>query len=945
VTIGIPTPKLERRTLSREFSDCQFDARTRKDAQFRILGDAIIPVPLEERSSWMVVAVQGLVTLLVIGVLPLTEGVASADSDPSADESQAIRGDDLLERAWQARADGRPDDAEADLHEALAQFEQLGDLRGERIARVNLAELLADQERVDEAVGVLRPAVELADNSVDRSAPIATRALLSDIYVDAGRPLEGLAWADATLVAAAALDHPEYLPAAVFTYLRTSAAVDGSSATLLAAVDHVERRLAGETGYDGPVSIPHLVFTHGAIALARGDQPTALDAMDMAVTAADTIGVPDDLPALLCGLGLVAHQAGEGARAREALERGLAIEPDVPLLATLALLEWREGWVDRAISRYGEAIDLAQPRGVDGETAELRIAQADAYAATGALDAARRQHEVALDELLRAGDSRGEVIQRARLARLDLRLGRMAEARRQAERSLSLNRDPFEARGVAPSYLAPGAAAEALSVLAAVYWERGEVQDAEAALVQASAVLGTPDAPPYAVAAAFGRVALLRGEPERAVTRFGEREAAAADWRLLHGLAVANWRMGDLELAEEMLRETLAAAVAEPVARSGEWDSLVPSLRAARGDLVSLLLQQQRLRDALDVVLAEHGRSVTEVQSQVGPAGAALVLGASSGEGVLWVVTAEDVVSHALGVSIVEIERRVLEYVAVVATEPVAGKLPAGAWREPSRALYELLRPVLEELAGVDELLVAPHGAFARLPFATLLDGDEPLVARYRIAMLGASSPEAERTLPRRPNVSASIARPEEAQSDADALGAVYRRATVIQTPPPSELIGQLGASDLCHLSVAVEPNPLQPERTIIQTSQQPGGQLTVGDLARVEVAAPLVVVTGVQAEPPLGQGVDLASIRPSPAAPAVADALLRGGASRVAICQWPATSAARAELLREFYRGVGRLGPVGSLQRAQARMAGSDVHPHYWGGWTVHVGGGESAL
>jgi CHAT domain-containing protein len=70
----------------------------------------------------------------------------------------------------------------------------------------------------------------------------------------------------------------------------------------------------------------------------------------------------------------------------------------------------------------------------------------------------------------------------------------------------------------------------------------------------------------------------------------------------------------------------------------------------------------------------------------------------------------------------------------VAAAAPAAGSDDPSA---PSRELYDLvIRPIRDDLVGVDTLIVSPSGRLRYVPFAALTDGDRYLVEDYRIALL-----------------------------------------------------------------------------------------------------------------------------------------------------------------------------------------------------------------
>jgi tetratricopeptide (TPR) repeat protein len=882
-------------------------------------------------------------TFPMLFTLVLFAAVAAAAADaPDVGEEAALDGEELLSSAWEAQTRGEHDEAEARYRSAHDAFSEIGDTRGMRLIAINLGLLLAELGRLDEAVVELTAAVSLAGGAVDRSVPVATRLLLVDVYLDHRRPVDALIWADAALAAAAATDDAGFIAAPVAAYLRTSRAIADDPPTILGALEHVDRRLANVSGYEGKASIPLMVFSRGVQALEVGDAASALAHMEDATAAAAAMGAGD--PDLLAGLAIVALQVGQDDRARRALESALTL-PDgdtTPLLSARAALQWREGWYAAGVQSTRRSLERAERDGDEQLISELRLVLAARLEALGELDAARVIHEVVLDGL--EADDEVEalteelVLQRLRLATVDARLGRWEEALRQARRSLAENRDPFQQAGGGADYGSRSAAAGAFLVIARVDMEQGDGEEARASLKAAAALL---DHAPVAHAS-VGYLALEQSDTERARQVFEELEqAGAASWFSAHGLGVALWRGGDIEGA----REALERAVERLGDEAPPPHLFLPAPLRVHADLIALLVEAGDHEAAF--AATTRARSAGRADAAIPDLAALQSALPEDASARLYLVTPQEIWTWViaegwLSVHHQDLDRRELvenidAYLAEIGAPPRGSRRLARAWRDPASTLYgDLVAPVADQLKDSPTLVLLPHGPLDDLPFAALLDpeADEVLAQRHTLitapGQLALDRPDPD--LPRKPL--ALLAGGAEVGGAVTSVARLFRKPVHLEPVTEDALRVQLPSAEVIHLHTACELNPILPgaSRIVMAPDHAHDGLLTAEDLASLPLRASLVTVVGCSTSRLVGPDADEHTPWPAPARLTLATSFLHAGAPAVLL----GADSVDPSLLDAFYGTVARHGPAVALQRAQARMFAEEVHPYHWADWTV---------
>ena len=235
-------------------------------------------------ARWLPSAAGLLIALLTASA---AAGLAAAQEEPAAlPPDPAPR----LSEGRRAVVDGRLEEAELALRDALDRYRQRDDRVGVRTALLELSLVLSDLGRTDEAVTLLQEALPLADAAADRSAPVVVRVQLAEVQLRAGRLGEALSWADAALAATVASEELGLIGIAGQAYLQVSRSVDDGDAGVRAALDFVDGRLAEVPGYVSVDQLAEAIYELGAQRLARGDAPGAFLAMSGAARIAEVTG-------------------------------------------------------------------------------------------------------------------------------------------------------------------------------------------------------------------------------------------------------------------------------------------------------------------------------------------------------------------------------------------------------------------------------------------------------------------------------------------------------------------------------------------------------------------------------------------------------------------------------------------------------------------------------
>jgi CHAT domain-containing protein len=251
------------------------------------------------------------------------------------------------------------------------------------------------------------------------------------------------------------------------------------------------------------------------------------------------------------------------------------------------------------------------------------------------------------------------------------------------------------------------------------------------------------------------------------------------------------------------------------------------------------------------------------------------------------------------------------------------------------RNLYdELIAPLEADLAGVERLVVVPHGPLHGLPFHAFLGPDGYLVDRMtvqyapsatvwqrcrevarplgqRAAIVGIDDPE----LPSVANEMAGVASvwPEPKVLDG-------RRATQRAL---KRLAGKL---DVLHLATHAVFRSDNPAFSSIKLAD---AWLTVSDLAEIAHGAQMVTLSACE--------TGRTGVKPGDEALGLTRGLLGAGCPLVVASLWPVNDGSTALLMNHFYEALGEgLAPVEALRRAMQILREDHEHPYSWAPFVV---------
>jgi CHAT domain-containing protein len=517
----------------------------------------------------------------------------------------------------------------------------------------------------------------------------------------------------------------------------------------------------------GPEPYPGLyigVITNTALVdYALGHFDESLRLYDRALAFAEKVQAQRDEAYGLYGIGVNYYALGDRARAREFLERSLAIRTvtldgrgRMATLRALATIDAEQGRVDDAIASDREALGLAvAPSAIE----RIRIQLAAHTAAAGRLVEAKAQ----LDEVLSTGAKADPLIGAEALLQRAVLLREMGRPR-EALADLAAARPRLRILGsVTEEFAADLEQARALRLVGRPHAAFAAV---ERALGQADAVrlqsanpelraqLQTPLRPAYDL-----KLQLLRERYDHALAAGRVREAdtlaaaafATADASRAHSFAdvaaqkyspaIRRALASEFHRREQLYRELSARrfALDARLDRSGSDD---PRARRLVGDIAEL----ERQVDTVNTLIA----------TRTMPIGAPARAGSKQRVGLPPLPADTALVSYWLGsesayawvVSPTEIRWMRLPSPAAIADKVAAFHrslrrlvdMPVESRLQDARALYELIiLPIEPWLSGVRQWVVIPDGALDYVPFAALRMPDTFVALQHDVALTPAA--------------------------------------------------------------------------------------------------------------------------------------------------------------------------------------------------------------
>jgi CHAT domain-containing protein len=757
--------------------------------------------------------------------------------------------------------------------------------------------------------------------------------------------------------------------------------------------DYLEARAAREQTGERAALGTTLSYL-GNVARAQGRADTAAvyyrAALDLTVEMGDSARAAD----VLNRYAALLTSGADPAAATPYLERSLAIARQrgdavgqANVLITLGDLLRKQGHFAEAVARLEEARDLALSA---GDPRALRVSLLN-LGRSGVIVGDPAAARPPLERALAIGDSLHDPqAQGQALDNLSI-VSQLEGDRRGAERLASRALTAAVAAG--DSELVH-AVTTTLGGLAA---EGNDLAQAHAYFLRAAATAGEDLEQRLDGANNLGYVAALSGRLDEADGHFRgaldlARQAGAPDhvWPELLGLGDVAERRGDH--AKALAFDRQAATMIEGL--RSQQGSERPSVRLlakrlfAFEALIHLLTRLQprypdsayaaeafgwseraRARSFLDLVAASGGgaqraRPVSLAEAQAllhSDKQALLVYSVGDSSTSLWVLrqrswTHQTLPSRKALRARVEILRRGL-------ADPASAE--SKATHVAARALYRtLIEPALPSLKGVDQLIVAPDGALALIPFEALLavdvekDGPAPrgayLAERYAMSYAPSASALATRTgggaaggivalgnptfasdsagagasaLPALPNTAAEI-------GALDRLAAGRPIATLAGRDATRErLLGlaELTKAALIHIATHGEANEAEPERSGLWLATAKGtrspGFLSVADILGLRLTAGLVTLSACE--------TGLGRLEGGEGVMGLTRAFLAAGSQSVMVSLWKVNDRSTAVLMERFYRDYLGRGADGAAALAQAKRAllkeTATRSPFYW--------------
>lgn len=840
---------------------------------------------------------------------------------------------------------------------------------------------LGDYEQA-ERLALEALAVERA-HGLGEHLPVTFNALVL-IAWQRGRLEQAARWSDSTFAAARAIGDSSYLAKALVNLGNLETALGDFDA----ARDHMSQGLVALRELGDPANESRTLVNLAALERDAGNPDLALDyarqALDLAREVADAPGEEAALGQLASLHLLLGHHDVALATVDSALARArtAGLRPqEAANLEILAGLHRQLGHFSRALRLYDSAYAInleLEERAY--ETGLDLYHMAEIQAALGNLDAARRRAEQArarhagsgwvtaeLSDFLLlaevavlAGEAAraDEHLEAARLiaselglrtSRLDVALAeaRIADHRRDDERLLAV----LEAVEQDLPLAGFAAESEAAALRARALARRGELADAEAAGRRAIALIGSARgqlasgmfrstlAHSHAgVYADLVDILLRRGRIDDAY------EVAAAAGTRIGGRAQPPGGEG-AELVQRIGR--LAAEI-----RATELDFWDPDLVAEPVErLHAARREYERLRAG-----AVDGPSVHRIRAALRPGEALLHYLVGDESTFAFVVTPSGVRAIRLATPPDALATRVRLARRLMAA-PEAGD-PAGVLEVLYTELIGSLEVAGARLAGIERLVVVPHGVLTYLPFAALRNPtterwlveetdllhlpDATMLAAGGPARLGAPGGAVFAPLPTR-----LPATRDEATAVVEALGggatlAAGERATEIAVRTA------LGSEGIVHIASHAEMNAANPLHSEIRLASpsaraEPGGspdpendgRLAVHELFGLTIRSPLVFLSG--CETGLGAGWS-SSYSVGEDFATLERGLLEAGAGSVVATLWRIADESAAVFTSRFYDRLPDTDPAAALAAAQREMIADSrySHPFHWAAYRV---------
>jgi CHAT domain-containing protein/tetratricopeptide (TPR) repeat protein len=686
-----------------------------------------------------------------------------------------------------------------------------------------------------------------------------------------------------------------------------------------------------------------------------GKYDLAREEYQQALLVYEQAGLKRELIEALNDDGTLHAQLGDSVSAekdyRRAIELARAIRHPAGVttnLTSLGDLEWRRQRYDQAAALYREAFERAQEAGEKDAMANSLIQLALALRDQGRIQEAIPKAQQALEITRSTGARLGEAQALFALGELARRSGdqpkavesyQAGEKLAQAAGDTELGWQLAYGRGEALETLgrneeAVAAYRQAVNIIEGV---RNQLREER---FQAGYIEDK-----FQVYVALVRLLLKMGKTGQAFV-YSEKLRAQSYLDLLNHnqLQAANEKEAELRARIRQLQQAVEEENRKPQAeqKRGKVEAFSSRLAEAEREYQALIDDRRHTDPGDEAQRALAVPSPQQVQTTL-PARTALIEYIVGGDGVaIFVITAGGVWAKRVSVRAADLQAKIELFRDLVKSEG------SEDWRKPAASLYGLLISPIEQagwLKGITRLWVVPHEALWYLPFTALPSpagaGLRFLIEDYVVAYLPAASALLYGARSRDPEGSLLALAParshlQYAQDEAHAVSAFYTDHSLVLTgvgATEGALKRQASDYRIIHLATHGFFDKVNPifSGVELEPDTTEDGRLEVHEILRLRLKARLVTLSA--CETALGSGY-FSQFPAGDDFVGLTRAFLSAGSSAVLASLWQVNDRSTLELMRGFYRDLGKSGEAPALRNAQLAMLGLGgryAHPYYW--------------
>ena len=360
-------------------------------------------------------------------------------------------------------------------------------------------------------------------------------------------------------------------------------------------------------------------------------------------------------------------------------------------------------------------------------------------------------------------------------------------------------------------------------------------------------------------------------------------------------------------------------------------------LRDAQRRLSELMIEVKNMKPEFTSLVSVNPPEMATVQEMLDATTALVEFYPDSEQLNIWVMRADGVTLRASDTT----ENKLAAQIKILRSKITRGTLDDGYKRQAGNLYEQLIEPVEDLLAGVETLIIVPHGALHYLPFNMLMKDDAFLIDQYVVVLSPSSSTlvymldkenpdnrklfalgDPQTTLNPLPAARAEVETIETLFDDATA----YFGADAVETR-----VADAADADFVHVAshglfypdkpmfsaLALSPDPDNNRDGFLQVHEIFGLNLKQANLVTLSACETgLAAITG---------GDDLVGL---------SRAFIYAGTPRVIVSLWSVNDASTGELMKSMYGALtGGATPAAALRQAQLELKNNPdfSHPFFW--------------